>query len=520
MMRDGAHLCEPGAAPRPSARGTTGALLKSALRMTGLGCWSWDLASGDLAFSVEAEKIFGELGPRPTFPRWFACVDEADANVLRAVEEQVRRGQRSFSFEYRFRRPDGRRRRLKSDGEVLTVDEHGAPLALAGTVLDLGDADAPVAAVSGWQDTLVHSAMAGDAWTWEQDESFRFTAVQSRQSTPVPEMDHALGMRRWELPNAVPLTGPGKATCGCSSRGGLSTVSSTASARSRTRPMRRLRASPSPAAAHPGRLPRHGRGPGERLAHRAAAWRARLGGRHAGRRRLLPFHFAERRMIMAGTSTAPEVQRSANRSRRHVVLADDHDLVRAGIVGLIELLPDVEVTAEASSGEELLSLLDHLMPDLVISDIHMPGIDGLEAVARIRQRHPALPVLVLSMHDTAEFVQRAVASGANGYLMKNAAPSELQHAVGTMLTLASYFNAHVARMLLERVESAHDQLTERQLGILSMIASGLSSKEIGYELGLSPKTVDVHRARIMERLQVRDVASLTRYAVRRGLIKA
>lgn len=208
------------------------------------------------------------------------------------------------------------------------------------------------------------------------------------------------------------------------------------------------------------------------------------------------------------------------RSRKQVVLADDHDLVRGGIAGLIELLPDVEVMAEASSGEELLALLENVTPDLVITDIHMPGIDGLEAVGRIRKTHPALPILVLSMHDTAAFVQRAVASGANGYLMKNAAPGELQHAVQAMLATGNYFNAKVARMLLEKVETCSDDgLTARQVEILSMIAGGLSSKEIGHELGLSPKTVDVHRARIMERLQVRDVASLTRYAVRRGLIK-
>jgi DNA-binding NarL/FixJ family response regulator len=212
---------------------------------------------------------------------------------------------------------------------------------------------------------------------------------------------------------------------------------------------------------------------------------------------------------------------ASERSRNQVVLADDHDLVRAGIRALIELLPDVEVMAEASSGEELLSVLESVTPDLVITDIQMPGLNGLEAVARIRERHPALPILVLSMYDTADFVQRAVASGANGYLMKTSAPGELQHAVQTMLAVGSYFNAKVARMLLERVDTcSNDGLTRRQLEILSLIAAGLSSKEIGHRLGLSPKTVDVHRARIMERLQLRDVASLTRYAVRRGLVKA
>src|SRR6476660_9878362 len=118
---------------------------------------------------------------------------------------------------------------------------------------------------------------------------------------------------------------------------------------------------------------------------------------------------------------------------RRVVLADDHDLVRGGIAALIELLPDVEVVAQASSGDELIALVDRIRPDMVITDIHMQGMDGLEAVARIRRRDASIRILVLSMHDTADFVQRAVANGANGYLMKNAAPSELQHAVKTML---------------------------------------------------------------------------------------
>jgi DNA-binding NarL/FixJ family response regulator len=207
--------------------------------------------------------------------------------------------------------------------------------------------------------------------------------------------------------------------------------------------------------------------------------------------------------------------------RMQVVLADDHDLVRGGIQALLELLPEVEVVAEARTGEELLAVLDHTQPDLVITDINMPGMDGLAAVAQIRTRHPTLAILVLSMYDTAEFVQRAVASGANGYLMKHAAPKELQQAVRTISATGSYFNAGVVQLLLERVETpADDGLTERQKEILVLLAGGLSSKEIGQQLGLSPKTVDVHRARIMERLALRDVASLTRYAVRRGLVKA
>jgi|KBSSwiStaDraftv2_1062776.scaffolds.fasta_scaffold167344_2 DNA-binding NarL/FixJ family response regulator len=207
--------------------------------------------------------------------------------------------------------------------------------------------------------------------------------------------------------------------------------------------------------------------------------------------------------------------------RMHIVLADDHDLVRGGIRALLELLPEVEVIAEVSSGEELLAVLAWLTPDLVITDIGMPGLDGLDALSQIRARHPRLPILVLSMFGTADFVQRAIANGASGYLTKNAAATELQHAVRTMLQTGSYCNAEVARLLLHPVEScADDGLTERQMEILALLAAGLSSKEVAQRLGLSPKTVDVHRGRIMERLHIHDVAGLTRYAVRKRLISA
>lgn len=151
----------------------------------------------------------------------------------------------------------------------------------------------------------------------------------------------------------------------------------------------------------------------------------------------------------------------------NVVLADDHDLVRGGIQALLELLPDVEVVAEASSGEELLAVLERIEPDLVITDIHMPGMDGLTAIAKMRARHPTLRILVLSMHATGEFVRRAVANGANGYLMKHAAPKELQHAVQTIFATGSYFDARVARVLLEPMEAgAGDELTQRQIEVL------------------------------------------------------
>jgi DNA-binding NarL/FixJ family response regulator len=204
-----------------------------------------------------------------------------------------------------------------------------------------------------------------------------------------------------------------------------------------------------------------------------------------------------------------------------VVLADDHDLVRSGIKALLATVEGVQVIAEARNGQELLALLDSVKPDVVMTDISMPGMDGITAIAEIHSRHPDVRVIVLSMYDTVDFVKRAVANGACGYLMKDAPPFELEQALRSVMATGSYFSAAVAQRLLQPSEpTVDDELTTRQVEILTLIAQGKSAKEIAYELGLSPKTVDVHRARIMERLRLNDIASLTRYAVRKGLVKA
>lgn len=202
-----------------------------------------------------------------------------------------------------------------------------------------------------------------------------------------------------------------------------------------------------------------------------------------------------------------------------VVLADDHELVRAGIRSLLSS-KGIRVIAEARDGEDLLQLLESVQPDVVISDITMPGMDGITAVRRIRQQYPELRVIMLTMNDSAESIRAAMAAGANGYVRKDAPDFELEMAVRSVMTVGRYFGTGVAQRLLEPVEpGAEEVLTERQLEILTMLARGRSSKEIAFELGLSSKTVDVHRARIMERLQLNDLASLTLYAVRKGLVK-
>ncbi len=203
-----------------------------------------------------------------------------------------------------------------------------------------------------------------------------------------------------------------------------------------------------------------------------------------------------------------------------VVLADDHDLVRSGINALLSMIDGVEVIAEARDGRELVTLVESLQPDVVMTDISMPGMDGIAAIAEIHAKWPQVRLLVLSMYDTVDFVKRAVSSGACGYLMKDAPPFELEQALRSVMATGTYFSPTIAQRLLQPSEpTADDELTERQVEILRLIAQGKASKEIAYDLGLSPKTVDVHRARIMERLQINDIASLTLYAVRKGLIK-
>lgn len=203
-----------------------------------------------------------------------------------------------------------------------------------------------------------------------------------------------------------------------------------------------------------------------------------------------------------------------------IVLADDHDLVRSGIKTLLTRIDGVQVIAEARDGEELESLLADVAPDLVMTDIEMPNMDGITAITRIHSSYPHLKILVLSMYDTIDIIRRAIDSGACGYLMKNAPQFELEQAVRSVMFTGSYFSSSIAQRLMQPAEpKADDELTRRQIEILKLIAQGHTAKEIGVELGLSSKTVDVHRGRIMERLGLNDIASLTRYALRKGLIK-
>jgi DNA-binding NarL/FixJ family response regulator len=207
-----------------------------------------------------------------------------------------------------------------------------------------------------------------------------------------------------------------------------------------------------------------------------------------------------------------------------VLLADDHSLVRAGIRSLLGAMAEVEVIAEAASGEEALELAASAKPDVVLMDIAMKGITGLEAAARLRERHPAIRVVILSMHSGEEYVLQALRAGAAGYLLKDAATGELELALRSVMRGESWLSPAVSRQVVEGYvqrsggEAAPEVLTARQREVLRLVAVGKSTKEIAFLLNLSVKTVETHRSQIMERLGIRDVAGLVRYALRTGLV--
>lgn len=209
-----------------------------------------------------------------------------------------------------------------------------------------------------------------------------------------------------------------------------------------------------------------------------------------------------------------------------VLLADDHALVLAGIRALVEELGDTQIVAEASNGRDAVTLAKQHKPDLVIMDISMKELNGIEATGRIVADVPSAKVLILSMHTTEDFVHRAIKAGASGYLVKDSAPLDLKMAIASVMRGEIYLSPRVSRHIVSgflhgkphQDESSMDALTARQREILQMVAEGKSTKQIAFELNVSVKTVETHRAALMERLDIHDIAGLVLYAVRRGLI--
>jgi DNA-binding NarL/FixJ family response regulator len=205
-----------------------------------------------------------------------------------------------------------------------------------------------------------------------------------------------------------------------------------------------------------------------------------------------------------------------------VLLADDHRLVRAGLRALLDATPNVEVVAEAADGEEAMRLIQELQPDLALLDIAMPKMSGLALLHQITAAGLRTRVLLLSMYDNDEYVAEAIRAGAGGYLVKDAAVEELAMALQALERGDVYLSPAISRKLAQAFSGgrASPGLTGRQTQVLRLIAQGQSSKEIARDLNLSIKTVETHRTQIMDRLEIRDLAGLVRYAIRSGLIGA
>lgn len=207
-----------------------------------------------------------------------------------------------------------------------------------------------------------------------------------------------------------------------------------------------------------------------------------------------------------------------------VLIADDHSLVRAGFRALLES-QNIEVVAEAGDGREAIELTGKHHPHIVLMDIGMPGLNGVEAAARISKEFPFARVLILSMHANEEYVLQALRAGATGYLLKDSGKQELVLAVKSVMEGKTYLSPEVSKHVIDNyVESVGsksdplERLTPRQREILQLVAEGRTNKEIAHILRIAIKTVDTHRAQLMERLDIHDVTGLVRFAIQMGLV--
>lgn len=209
-----------------------------------------------------------------------------------------------------------------------------------------------------------------------------------------------------------------------------------------------------------------------------------------------------------------------------IVIADDHAVVREGIRALLQSTEGIDVVGEAADGLQTLELVRSLEPDLLVLDLSMPEMPGMEVTRRLRSEGSELAILVLSMHDAPEYVLEAVRAGADGYILKDAGPAELRDAVYAVSSGEEYFSPQVTRQLsvAVREEMAWEQkrvrldnLTKREVEVLERVAAGRTSREIAEEFGISPRTIETHRESLMRKLRARNAADLTRFAVEAGL---
>lgn len=206
-----------------------------------------------------------------------------------------------------------------------------------------------------------------------------------------------------------------------------------------------------------------------------------------------------------------------------VLVADDHAVVRRGLGQIIAEEVDIEVGAEASNGSEVLSLIDEDDFDAVVLDINMPGMDGLDTLKQLRAIRPDIPVLVLSMHAEEEYAIRVLKAGASGYLNKESAPDELVTAIRRISQGGKYMSSEVAECLLSHINAGgegplHANLSDREFQVLCLISSGKTVSEIAEQLALSVKTISTYRARVLDKMNMKNNAELTHYAIKNELV--
>lgn len=208
-----------------------------------------------------------------------------------------------------------------------------------------------------------------------------------------------------------------------------------------------------------------------------------------------------------------------------VLLADDHSIVRAGLRSLIEDNGEMEVVVEAADGQEAIREALKAEPDVAVIDISMPGMDGLEVINQLQAKLPALPILVLTMHEEEQYVVRSISSGARGYMTKRSAPEQLVKAIQQLHEGGRYLSAEAAELLALRVargesgQSPLDSLSNREVQVLRALALGQTNREIAENYHISVKTVDTYRFRLLKKLGLRNNADLSRFAIQTGLIK-
>lgn len=207
-----------------------------------------------------------------------------------------------------------------------------------------------------------------------------------------------------------------------------------------------------------------------------------------------------------------------------VLVVDDHAILREGICSLLERYDDIAVVGEAANGREALSQVDALQPDIVLMDLAMPEMDGLEATRRLRQSHPEVKVLILTQHDNQEYIAPALQAGAVGYVLKRSGGREVIAAIRQVYEQGAFLAPGVAAEIIRDYTAGpvaswpHARLTEREREVLRLVVAGKSNKEIAQQLVISPKTASVHRTNIMEKLGVRNSAELVRYVMEHRLL--